>query len=94
MNEKDKFDAMMKLADFYMGQRKERREFEWRISLATWVFLAAGIGTIAAVRSRLVDFGFQVVPRARQAPENLGALVNADADKWWPIIKELGIKAE
>jgi tripartite-type tricarboxylate transporter receptor subunit TctC len=48
----------------------------------------------AAVRSRLVDFGFQVVPRARQAPENLGALVRADADKWWPIIKELGIKAE
>jgi hypothetical protein len=67
MNEKDKFDAMMKkLADFYMGQRKERREFEWRISLAIWVFLAAGIGTIAAVRSRLVDFGFQVVPRARK----------------------------
>ena len=48
----------------------------------------------AAVRSRLVDFGFQVVPRARQAPETLGALVKADAEKWWPIIKELGIKAE
>jgi hypothetical protein len=24
----------------------------------------------------------------------LGALVKADAEKWWPIIKELGIKAE
>jgi tripartite-type tricarboxylate transporter receptor subunit TctC len=45
-----------------------------------------------AARSRLVDFGFQVVPRARQAPEILGALVKADADKWWPIIKEFGIR--
>ena len=48
----------------------------------------------AAVRSRLVDFGAEVVPRARQAPEILGALVKADAEKWWPIIKEFGIKAE
>jgi hypothetical protein len=24
----------------------------------------------------------------------LGALVKADAEKWWPIIKELRIKAE
>jgi hypothetical protein len=29
-----------------------------------------------------------------RAPEALGALVKADAEKWWPIIKELGIKAE
>jgi hypothetical protein len=46
------------------------------------------------VRSQLVDFGVEVVLRARQAPEILGALVKADANKWWPIIKELGIKAE
>jgi hypothetical protein len=45
------------------------------------------------VQSRLVDFGAEVVPRARQAPEIL-ALVKADAEKWWPIIKEFGIKAE
>jgi len=24
----------------------------------------------------------------------LGALVKADAEKWWPIIKDSGIKAE
>jgi hypothetical protein len=30
----------------------------------------------------------------RQTPEALGALVKADAEKWWPIIKELGIKPE
>jgi tripartite-type tricarboxylate transporter receptor subunit TctC len=29
-----------------------------------------------------------------RAPEALATLVKADAVKWWPIIKELGIKAE
>jgi tripartite-type tricarboxylate transporter receptor subunit TctC len=43
------------------------------------------------VRSRLADLGFQVFPRERQTPEALGALVKADAEKWWPIIKESGI---
>jgi tripartite-type tricarboxylate transporter receptor subunit TctC len=47
-----------------------------------------------AVRSRLVDFGYEVFPRERQTPEALGALQKADIEKWWPIIKELGIKAE
>jgi tripartite-type tricarboxylate transporter receptor subunit TctC len=45
-----------------------------------------------AVRSRIVDFGYEIFPRERQTPEALGALVKADAEKWWPIIKELGIK--
>jgi hypothetical protein len=26
--------------------------------------------------------------------EPMRALVNADAEKWWPVIKEFGIKAE
>jgi tripartite-type tricarboxylate transporter receptor subunit TctC len=47
-----------------------------------------------AVRARLVEFGGQIFPRDQQTPEALGALVKADAEKWWPIIKELGIKAE
>jgi tripartite-type tricarboxylate transporter receptor subunit TctC len=46
------------------------------------------------VRSKLADFGYEVFPRERQTPEALGSLVKADADKWWPIIKELGIKAQ
>jgi tripartite-type tricarboxylate transporter receptor subunit TctC len=46
-----------------------------------------------ALRSRLVDLGVEIFPRERQTPEALGALVKADAEKWWPIIKELGIKA-
>jgi tripartite-type tricarboxylate transporter receptor subunit TctC len=46
------------------------------------------------MRSRLVDLGYEVFPRKQQTPEALGALVKAGAEKWWPIIKELGIKAE
>jgi tripartite-type tricarboxylate transporter receptor subunit TctC len=47
-----------------------------------------------AVRSRLADFGMDVFPREQQTPESLGALQKADAEKWWPIIKALGIRAE
>ena len=50
--------------------------------------------TDPAVRSRLADLGEEVFPRERQTPEVLGALVRADAEKWWPIIKESGIRAE
>jgi tripartite-type tricarboxylate transporter receptor subunit TctC len=48
----------------------------------------------AAVLSRLSDLGMEVFPRGRLTPETLGALQKADAEKWWPIIKQLGIKAE
>jgi tripartite-type tricarboxylate transporter receptor subunit TctC len=47
-----------------------------------------------AVRSRLADLGMEVFPPERQTPEALGEIVKADAEKWWPIIKELGIRAE
>jgi len=47
-----------------------------------------------AVQSRLADLGFEIFPRERQTPEALGALQRAEAKKWWPIIKESGIKAE
>jgi tripartite-type tricarboxylate transporter receptor subunit TctC len=46
------------------------------------------------VRSRLADLGMEIFPRQRQTPEALGALQKADAEKWWPLIKEFGIKAE
>jgi len=39
---KDRFDALMKLAQFRMDHRKERRQLEWRVSLGLWLFLAAG----------------------------------------------------
>jgi tripartite-type tricarboxylate transporter receptor subunit TctC len=47
-----------------------------------------------AVQSRLAGLGLESFPREQQTPEALGSLQRADADKWWPIIKESGIKAE
>jgi tripartite-type tricarboxylate transporter receptor subunit TctC len=57
---------------------------------------AAAVEALAdqAVRSRLADLGFEVYPRERQTPEKLNAMRKADADRWWPLIKELGIKPE
>jgi tripartite-type tricarboxylate transporter receptor subunit TctC len=47
-----------------------------------------------ATRNRLVALGDQVVPRDEQAPERLRAFHKAEIEKWWPIIKAAGIKAE
>jgi tripartite-type tricarboxylate transporter receptor subunit TctC len=57
---------------------------------------AAAVEALAdpAVRSRLIDLGVESFPRERQTPEALGAMQKADIEKWWPIIKAAGIKAE
>ena len=57
---------------------------------------AAAVEALAdpAVRSRLADLALEIFPREQQTPEALGALVKADAEKWWPRIKEFGITAE
>jgi tripartite-type tricarboxylate transporter receptor subunit TctC len=46
------------------------------------------------VPARLAPFGMELLPREQQTPEALAAMQNAGAKKWWPLIKELGIKAE
>ncbi len=46
------------------------------------------------VRSRLADLGVSVPPRGEQTPETLMAMQKAEIEKWWPIIKAAGIKAE
>jgi hypothetical protein len=46
------------------------------------------------VRARFADLGPQFPPLSEQTPEALGALQKAEIDKWWPIIKAAGIKAE
>jgi tripartite-type tricarboxylate transporter receptor subunit TctC len=46
------------------------------------------------VRARVLESGAEIVPLDQQTPEALSALVKADAAKWWPIIKEFGIRAE
>jgi hypothetical protein len=47
-----------------------------------------------AARSRLGELGMEIFPRERQTPETLAELVKADAEKWWPIVKDFGIKVE
>jgi tripartite-type tricarboxylate transporter receptor subunit TctC len=47
-----------------------------------------------AMGSRLADLAQEVFPPDQQTPEALGALQKADIEKWWPIIKAAGIKAE
>jgi tripartite-type tricarboxylate transporter receptor subunit TctC len=46
------------------------------------------------VRSRLAELAFEIPSRELQTPEALSAFHKAEIDKWWPIIKTAGIKAE
>jgi tripartite-type tricarboxylate transporter receptor subunit TctC len=57
---------------------------------------AAVVDTLAdqMVRGRLADLGLEVFPRDQQTPEALAAYQKAEIEKWWPLIKEFGIKAE
>jgi tripartite-type tricarboxylate transporter receptor subunit TctC len=48
----------------------------------------------SALRQRLADLGQQIVPHDQQTPEALGAFQKAEIEKWWPIIKAAGIKAQ
>jgi tripartite-type tricarboxylate transporter receptor subunit TctC len=47
-----------------------------------------------AVRTRLADLGQDIPAPEQQSPEALGAHHKAEIEKWWPIIKAAGIKAE
>ena len=57
---------------------------------------AAIVETLAdpAVRERFADLGQEIPTREQQTPEALAAHHKAEIDKWWPIIKTAGLKAE
>jgi tripartite-type tricarboxylate transporter receptor subunit TctC len=46
------------------------------------------------VRQRFRDAGQSIWPREMQTPEALAAHQKAEIEKWWPIIKAAGIKAQ
>jgi len=48
----------------------------------------------ASVRKRLGDLGQEIPPREQQTPAALGAHHKAEIEKWWPVIKAAGIKAD
>ena len=47
-----------------------------------------------AVRTRFSDLGLDIASREQQTPEGLAAFHKAEIEKWWPVIKAAGIKAE
>jgi tripartite-type tricarboxylate transporter receptor subunit TctC len=47
-----------------------------------------------AVVKRFVDLGQEIPTRDQQTPEALAAHHKAEIDKWWPIIRAAGIKAD
>jgi tripartite-type tricarboxylate transporter receptor subunit TctC len=44
-------------------------------------------------RRALVELGQEIMPADQQAPAQLHAQQQADADKWWPIMRQANIKA-
>ena len=46
------------------------------------------------VRTKLTDLGQEIPPREQQTPEALRAHHKAEIEKWWPVIKKAGIKAD
>jgi tripartite-type tricarboxylate transporter receptor subunit TctC len=47
-----------------------------------------------AVRTRFSDLGLDIASREQQTPQGLAAFHKAEIEKWWPVIKAAGIKAE
>jgi tripartite-type tricarboxylate transporter receptor subunit TctC len=47
-----------------------------------------------ATKKRLDQLGIEITPAAQQSPEALRAVQNAEAERWWPVIKAANIKME
>ncbi len=46
------------------------------------------------VKKRLADVGQDIWPRDQQTPAALAAYHQAEIEKWWPIIRAAGLKAQ
>lgn len=46
------------------------------------------------VRKKLIDLAQDIFPSEEQTPAALATFQQAEIDKWWPIIKEVGIKLQ
>jgi tripartite-type tricarboxylate transporter receptor subunit TctC len=57
---------------------------------------AAAVQAMAdpAFRKRITDLALEMPPADQLTPEALGALQKAEIEKWWPVIKAAGIKAQ
>jgi tripartite-type tricarboxylate transporter receptor subunit TctC len=57
---------------------------------------AAVVKTLAdpAIRKKLIELSQDIFPPEQLTPEALHAFHKAEIEKWWPIIKAAGIKAE
>jgi tripartite-type tricarboxylate transporter receptor subunit TctC len=47
-----------------------------------------------SVKTRFEELGIQVTPLDQQSPEALRAFQKAESERWWPVMKASGIKAE
>jgi tripartite-type tricarboxylate transporter receptor subunit TctC len=65
------------------------KEIVSRLNAAIVDALADGV-----VRQRFAEIGQDIFARDQQNPQALAALQRAEIEKWWPIIREAGIKAE
>jgi tripartite-type tricarboxylate transporter receptor subunit TctC len=47
-----------------------------------------------SIRQKFEAQGFEIPPPEQQSPEGLAAFQKAEIEKWWPMIKEAGIKPQ
>jgi tripartite-type tricarboxylate transporter receptor subunit TctC len=57
---------------------------------------AAAVAAMAdpATRQRIADLGMDLPPREQQTPAAFAAFHKAEVEKWYPVVKAAGIKAE
>jgi tripartite-type tricarboxylate transporter receptor subunit TctC len=84
------------MADFYMSNWHGIWAPKGVAPTVRDVLDAAIVETLAdpAVRKRLEDLGQAIAPRDRQTPDGLATLHRSEIRKWWPIIREAGIKLD